>query len=141
MGIMMKTIEAVALAATLWVSTASAQDSAAAHSRATIERQFEAFARDDAEAAYALADPTIKEMFVDPDRFLAMVRDRYAPVYRHRSVEFGEFAESGDDASLTATIVDANNVVWTALYSLRRAANGDWLISGCVLLQSEASAI
>lgn len=120
MGIMMKTIEAVALAATLWVATASAEESAAARSQAIIERQFEAFARDDAEAAYALADPTIKEMFVDPDRFLAMVRDRYAPVYRHRSVEFGDFAESGDDASLTATIVDANNVVWTALYSLRR---------------------
>jgi hypothetical protein len=132
MGIMMKTIEAVALAA---------EESAAARSQAIIERQFEAFARDDAEAAYALADPTIKEMFVDPDRFLAMVRDRYAPVYRHRSVEFGDFAESGDDASLTATIVDANNVVWTALYSLRREANGDWLISGCVLVQSEASAI
>ena len=80
-------------------------------------------------------------MFVDPGHFLAMVRDRYAPVYRHRSVEFGDFAESGDDASLTATIVDADNVVWTALYSLRREANGDWLISGCVLVQSEASAI
>ena len=141
MGIMMKTIEAVALAAALWVSTASAEESAAARSRATIERQFEAFARDDAEAAYALADPTIKQMFVDPDHFLAMVRDRYAPVYRHRSVEFGEFAESGDDASLTATIVDDNNVVWTALYSLRREANGDWLISGCVLVKAEASAI
>ena len=90
MGILMKTIEAVALAAALWVSTASAEESAAAQSRATIERQFEAFARDDAEAAYALADPTIKQMFVDPDHFLAMVRDRYAPVYRHRSVEFGD---------------------------------------------------
>ena len=48
MGIMMKTIEAVALAATLWVATASAEESAAARSQAIIERQFEAFARDDA---------------------------------------------------------------------------------------------
>jgi len=141
MGIMMKTIEAVTLAAALWVSTASAQESTAAHSRAIVERQFEAFARDDAEAAYALADPAIKQMFVDPDHFLAMVRDRYPPVYRHRSVEFGKFAELGDEASLTATIVDADNVVWTALYSLRREANGDWLISGCVLERSDASAI
>jgi hypothetical protein len=31
--------------------------------------------------------------------------------------------------------------VWIALYSLRREANGDWLISGCVLERSEASAI
>lgn len=141
MRVVMRTIEAIAVAVALWASTASAQESTAARSRAIIEQQFAAFARDDAEAAYALADPTIKEMFVDADRFLAMVRDRYPPVYRHRSVEFGEFTELGDEASLEATIVDADNVVWTALYSLRREANGDWLISGCVLEKSEASAI
>ena len=70
----------------------------AASSRAIIERQFDAFARDDAEAAYALADPAIKHMFGDADHFLAMVRDRYPPVYRHRSVEFDEFAELDDEA-------------------------------------------
>jgi hypothetical protein len=141
MRAVMKTIEAAALAAALWVSTASAQESTAVRSQAVIERQFEAFARDDAEAAYALADPAIKEMFVDADHFLAMVRDRYPPVYRHRSVEFGDFAKLGDEARLKATLVDNDNVVWTALYSLRREANGDWLISGCVLVKSEASAI
>jgi Domain of unknown function (DUF4864) len=141
MRMMMKMIEAVTLAAALWVSAASAQQSTAARSQAIIERQFDAFARDDAEAAYALADPAIKEMFVDADHFMAMVRDRYAPVYRHRSVEFGEFAVEGDEASLKATLVDNDNVVWTALYSLRREANGDWLISGCALERSEASAI
>jgi hypothetical protein len=141
MRLMRKMIEAAVLAATLWVSAASAQESTAARSQAIIERQFDAFARDDAEAAYALADPTIKEMFVDPDHFMAMVRDRYAPVYRHRSVEFGDFAELGDEATLKATLVDNDNVEWTALYSLRREANGDWLISGCVLVKSDASAI
>jgi hypothetical protein len=72
---------------------------------------------------------------------MAMVRGRYPPVYRHRSVEFGDFAELGDEASLKATLVDNDNVVWTALYSLRREANGDWLISGCVLAKAEGSAI
>jgi len=141
MGAMMRTIEAVIVAAALWAATASAQESTAARSRAVIEQQFDAFARDDAEAAYALADPEIKEKFADADHFMAMVRDRYAPVYRHRSVEFGEFAEQGDEVSLKATLVDNDNVVWTALYSLRREANGDWLISGCVLEKSDASAI
>ena len=141
MRVVTRVIEAIALAAALWVSAASAEESTAARSRAIIEQQFDAFTRDDAEAAYALADPTIKEMFVDAKHFLAMVRDRYPPVYRHRSVEFGDFAELGDEASLTATIVDTDNVVWTALYSLRREANGDWLISGCVLAKSETSAI
>jgi hypothetical protein len=141
MGAMSRTIEAVIVAAALWVTTASAQESTAARSRAVIAQQFDAFARDDAEGAYALADPAIKEMFVDADHFMAMVRDRYPPVYRHRSVEFGDFAELGDEASLKATLVDDDNVVWTALYSLRREANGDWLISGCVLEKSDASAI
>jgi hypothetical protein len=59
-------------------------------------------------------------MFVDPDPFLAMVRDRHPPVYRHRSVQFGGFAKLGHEASLSETMVENDNVVWAALYSLRR---------------------
>jgi hypothetical protein len=141
MGPVIKILGAGAVAMTLLIGTASAEDLTAASSRAIIERQLDAFERDDAEAAYALAAPTIKQMFSDADQFMTMVRDHYAPVYRHRSVEFGAFAESGDEASLQATLVDNDNVVWTALYSFRRVPNGDWLISGCVLVRSEGSAI
>jgi hypothetical protein len=136
-----KTIGAVAIAISQWIVFASAEELTAARSQAIVERQFEAFERDDGAAAYALAAPTIKEMFGDPDHFMAMVRDHYAPVYRHRSVEFGAFSESGDKASLEATLVDNDNIVWTALYSLSRETNGDWLISGCVLVKSDGSAI
>ena len=141
MGPMMKMVGAAAVAMTLFIGTASAEDLTAASSRAIVERQFDAFARDDGEAAYALAAPTIKQMFDDADHFMAMVRGHYAPVYRHRSAEFGAFKEEGDEASLEATLVDNDNVVWTALYSFRRASNGDWLISGCVLAKAEGSAI
>jgi Domain of unknown function (DUF4864) len=141
MGHMMKMIGAVVVTMTLLIGTASADDLTAASSRAIVERQFDAFERDDGPAAYALAAPTIKDMFSDADHFMAMVRDHYAPVYRHRSADFGAFKESGDEASLEATLVDNDNVVWTALYSFRRASNGDWLISGCVLAKAEASAI
>ena len=120
MGAVTKVIGAAAVALAAWIGTASAEELTAARSRAIVERQFEAFARDDAEAAYALADPSIKQKFVDADGFMAMVRDSYAPVYRHRSVEFGAFAESGDEASLKATLVDDDSVEWTALYSFRR---------------------
>jgi Domain of unknown function (DUF4864) len=136
-----KTIGAVAIAISQWIAVASAEELTAARSRVIIERQFEAFERDDGEAAYALAAPTIKEIFGDADHFMAMVRDHYAPVYRHRSVEFGAFKESGDQASLEATLVDNDNVVWTARYSLSRETNGDWLISGCVLVKADGSAI
>ncbi len=106
MGPMMKMVGAVAVAITLLTGTASAEDLTAASSRAIVERQFDAFQRDDGQAAYALAAPTIKDMFSDADHFMAMVRDHYAPVYRHRSADFGAFKESGDEASLEATLVD-----------------------------------
>jgi hypothetical protein len=141
MGQIMKMVRAGAVAITLLTGAASAEDLTAASSRAIVERQFDAFQRDDGPAAYALAAPMIKDMFSDADHFMAMVRDHYAPVYRHRSADFGAFKESGDEASLEATLVDNDNVVWTALYSFRRAPNGDWLISGCVLAKAEASAI
>jgi hypothetical protein len=137
----MKMVRAGSLAITLLTGAASAEDLTAASSRAIVERQFDAFQRDDGQAAYALAAPTIKDMFSDADHFMAMVRDHYAPVYRHRSADFGAFKESGDEASLEATLVDNDNVVWTALYSFRRVSNGDWLISGCILAKAEASAI
>ena len=141
MGQIMKMVRAGAVAITLLTGAASAEDLTAASSRAIVERQFDAFQRDDGQAAYALAAPTIKDMFSDAEHFMAMVRDHYAPVYRHRSADFGAFKESGDEASLEATLVDNDNVVWTALYSFRRVSNGDWLISGCILAKAEASAI
>jgi hypothetical protein len=141
MGQIIKMVSAGAVAITLLAGAASAEDLTAASSRAIVERQFDAFQRDDGQAAYALAAPTIKDMFSDADHFMAMVRDHYAPVYRHRSADFGAFKESGEEASLEATLVDDDNVVWTALYSFRRAPNGDWLISGCVLAKAEGNAI
>jgi hypothetical protein len=141
MGQIMKMVRAGSVAMTLLTGAASAEDLTAASSRAIVERQFDAFLREDGQAAYALAAPTIKDMFSDADHFMAMVRDHYAPVYRHRSADFGAFKESGDEASLEATLVDNDNVVWTALYSFRRVSNGDWLISGCILAKAEASAI
>jgi type IV secretory pathway TrbL component len=132
---------AAAVVMALLVGTASAEELTAASSRAIVERQFDAFERDDGQAAYALAAPTIKEIFSDAGHFMAMVRDHYAPVYRHRSADFGAFKVLGDEATLEATLVDNDNVVWTALYSFRRGQNGDWLISGCVLAKAEASAI
>jgi hypothetical protein len=141
MGALKTIIAAAAVAVAMYVTVASAEDLTAASSRAIVERQFDAFQREDGQAAYALAAPTIKDMFSDADHFMAMVRGHYAPVYRHRSADFGAFKESGDEASLEATLVDNDNVVWTALYSFRRGPNGDWLISGCVLAKAEASAI
>ena len=133
MGPMTKLVGAAAVALALWAGTAIAEDLTAASSCAIVERQFEAFQRDDGQAAYALAAPTIKDMFSDADHFMAMIRDHYAPVYRHRSADFGAFKKwatkraSRRHSSTTISSFGRRSTAFGA------NPTGDWLISGCVL--------
>jgi hypothetical protein len=67
---------------------ATADDIGAAQS--IIRAQEEAFTRDYAPTAYSFAAPGIQSFYRSPDGFMSMVRNGYAPVYRHRSFVFGE---------------------------------------------------
>ncbi|THD42840.1 MAG: DUF4864 domain-containing protein [Bradyrhizobium sp.] len=109
--------------------------------RAIISRQLDAFAHDDAAGAYALVSPGLKMTFTDQDIFIGMVRNHYAPVYRHREVGFGEAQVDGDTISITATLVDDENQIWIALYQLERQPDGQWLINSCKLLTPTESAL
>lgn len=121
---------------TILACTAGAGDAqVSSEARALISRQFDAFARDDAAGAYALVTPALKMTFTDPDIFMGMVRNRYAPVYRHRNVDFGDAKVDGDTIAITATLVDGDNQVWTALYTLERQPDGRWLINSCKLIR------
>ena len=114
---------------------------ASAGARSVIEKQLDAFAHGDEQAAYALAAPGIKERFPDAGQFMEMARLQYPAVVNHRSVEFGAASADGDEARQSVTFVDAGNVVWKALYSLKRQADGQWLITGCVLAKSDDTAL
>ena len=137
-GARMRIISVLGLMFALVAAPARAGDDSAGGqaARALIEKQLDAFAHDDAAGAYALAAPALKTIFSDPDVFMAMVRGQYAPVYRHRSVEFGPTEIDGDNVSQVLTIVDDNNQVWKALYKLTRQPDGKWLINGCLLVKS-----
>jgi Domain of unknown function (DUF4864) len=101
-----------------------------------IRSQVEALGRDDAATAYSYAAPGIQGMFPQADIFLAMVQQRYAPVYRHKSFEFGESAVSDGKVAQRVHIVDADGVPWEALYTLEQEPDGSVKISGCVLLKA-----
>ena len=102
--------------------------------QATIRAQAEAFGRDDAAAAYGFAAPGIQNMFPQAD-FMDMVRGRYAPVYRHKSFEFGEFKAADGSIAQKVHIIDADGVPWEAMYTLERQPDGSLKITGCVLLK------
>jgi hypothetical protein len=123
----------VALMIILGAAPACADDVTAA--QGVIRAQEQAFARDDAAAAYSHAAPAIREIFPAPDIFMSMVQNGYAPVYRHKSFEFGESRSEGNWISQHVHIIDANGEAWEALYTLEQQADGSYKITGCSLLK------
>ena len=116
-------------------SPAPAADDIAA-AQGVIRSQEQAFGRDDAAAAYSHAAPAIQQIFPQPDIFMAMVRGSYAPVYRHRSFEFGEAKVADGGIAQRIHIVDDDGVAWEALYTLERQPDGSLKITGCSLLKA-----
>ena len=105
-----------------------------------IRSQVEAFSHDDAVAAYSYAAPAIQNLFPQPDIFLAMVRGSYAPVYRHKSFEFGEARVADGKIAQRVHIVDTEGVPWEALYTLEQQPDGSLKITGCTLLKAGQAA-
>jgi hypothetical protein len=119
------------------VPARAADDVAAA--RSIIRSQEEAFSRDDAAAAYAFASPALKSVFRTPEIFMSMVRNGYAPVYRHRSFAFGEAKIADGKIVQPVEIVDADGVPWEAVYTLEEQSDGTLVISSCVLVKATIS--
>jgi uncharacterized protein DUF4864 len=118
---------------------ARAADDVAAAQR-VIRSQVEAFSRDDAAAAYSHAAPAIREIFPQADIFMSMVRNSYAPVYRHKSFDFGEARIADGTIAQRVHIVDADGIPWEALYTLELQPDGSVKITGCVLLKAGQAA-
>jgi hypothetical protein len=100
-----------------------------------IRAQEQAFGHDDAAAAYSYAAPAVKQIFPAADIFMSMVQNGYAPVYRHKSFEFGDSKIEGNSIAQRVHIIDANGEAWEALYTLEQQSDGSYKITGCSLLK------
>ena len=130
-------MRAVVLLVALLLSLAAparAADVAAAQD--VIRSQEQAFARNDASAAYSYAAPAIQEIFGHAEIFMQMVQQGYPPVYRHKSFEFGEGRAANGHIAQRVHIIDANGEAWEALYTLERQGDGSLKITGCTLLKA-----
>lgn len=118
----------------------AADEAARSQARAAVERQIEAFRKDDAATAYAQAAPSIQTMFPSPDTFIAMVKKGYSPVYRARRFSVDRIEDAGDDRmALGVTLQDEDGVDWMALYTLEKQSDGAWRINGCQLVKAPGS--
>src|SRR6195256_1476472 len=128
----------LALLLNLITPARAADDVAAAQS--VIRAQEQAFGRGDAAAANSHAAPAIREMFPHAEIFMMMVQQGYAPVYRHKSFEFGEARVADGHIAQRVHIVDENGEAWEALYTLEQQADGSLKITGCSLLKAGQAA-
>ena len=119
------------------VSAIPASDRAAI--RSVIQTQLDAFRRDDAAAAFALAAPGLRHHFMDdPAVFLGMVRQGYQPVYRPRSTVFGSVVVTDGQVTQKLEVVGQDGAGHEALYLMEHEADGSWRIGGCMLTDSHA---
>jgi hypothetical protein len=116
-------------------SPASAADDVAT-AQSVIRSQEQALGHDDAAAAYSYAAPAIRQLFPQADIFMFMVQNSYAPIYRHRSFEFGEARAADGRIAQRVHIVDANGEAWEALYTLEVQPDSSLKITGCSLLKA-----
>lgn len=109
--------------------------------RAVVADQLDAFARDDAATAWRLTAPEMRRKFGSAAHFIGVVKARYGPIHSHRSVDFGPAAQKGDEIGLVVTLVDDDNVVWSALFLLSKQGDGEWRTANCLLAKSPQTSI
>jgi len=127
---------ATALLLALAPTLARAQTISDADARAVrrvIEAQLDAFRRDDARRAFSYAAPGIRDAFGTAEKFMAMVREQYAVVYRPRSVSFEAPLMAGADLVQPVHLTDGDGHAWMAIYPMVKLPDGTWRINGCHL--------
>lgn len=135
-SVMAAAIGIAALAATMRVGAEPVPEAEAQRVQAVIVSQFQAFAEDDADGAFATATPGVREAIGNAWRFLALVRGTYPMVYSPASVTFMQPELAGTGALQLAQIVDNEGKSWLALFSLERQPDSSWRISGCVVAEN-----
>ena len=105
--------------------------------RAVVQAQLDAFAADDANRAFALAAPKIREQFGDADTFISMVRSGYPVVYRPASTEFMVPQWVAGEIIQSVRMTDDRGTLWLASYVLQRQPDKSWRIAGCAVTEIE----
>jgi Domain of unknown function (DUF4864) len=101
--------------------------------QATVQRQLQAFAAEDAGSAFALADPGLRTRFGTAEEFLNVVRNEYPMVLRPISVLFLKPHSDGAIALQKVRMTDSEGSAWMVTYLLNRQRNDQWLISATLV--------
>ena len=105
--------------------------------RSIIQSQVDAFQRDDGEAAFGLASPSIQRMFGSSEIFMDMVRQGYQPVYRPKVFDFADVTLLNGQITQKVRVIGPDGRPVTAFYPMTQLPDGTWRIDGCYLQAPE----
>lgn len=106
-----------------------------------VQSQLEAFSNDDASRAFNLATIEKRMLLGNPDNFLRMVKEQYSPIYRPHEVILSQPEVVEGMAIQLARIIDSEDRVWVAIFSMQQEDDGSWKIDGYQLLETTSVAI
>lgn len=105
--------------------------------QAVVLAQFQAFAADDADAAFETATPEVRKSVGDPRRYLALVRGSYPMLYHPAGFGFLASHVDRNQVLQVVAIRDKDDKTWLALFSLERQPDNTWRIGGCVVAEND----
>ncbi len=118
---------------------ALAQTPDAAAIQGTIQRQLDAFQKDDVGTAFGFASPMIRSLFGTAERFGMMVRQGYPMVWRPAEVAFLDLRERGGELWQMVLIRDGAGAYHTLGYAMVPDGAGGWQINGVQILRDGAA--
>ena len=141
--LLIMTIVATALASPVWADGGDELGLTPAD-RETIQgiirAQLKAFKREDGEAAFSYASPTIRKIFQSTDNFMAMVKNSYTSVYRSKEVNFGDILDVGGEPVQRVFIVGEDGKSMVAAYVMQKQPDGVWKVNGVYMFRDQSEA-
>lgn len=107
--------------------------------RSTVASQLSAMAAGDAQRAFSLAVPGIRQQFGNADTFMAMVKNGYPMVIRPAATTYFVATANAKGALQQVRLQDPEGRLWLATYVLARQADGHWRIAGCGVVSDTSS--
>lgn len=106
-----------------------------------VQAQLEAFAKDDAVAAFELATLEKRVLIGSPDNFMRLIRELYEPIYRHKMLIYSRPEVVHGNAVQLVRVTDRQSKVWVAIFWMQQDDNLQWKIDGCHLLETATVSI
>lgn len=116
----------------MYKRTLSPQDELAI--RAVVERQLQAFQRNDAVTAFSLACPELQHQLRQPHTFLEMIKINYQPIYSPRAVIFEGIVYVQQRPTLQMMLMTQGGNLVRGLFMMQQQSDLGWRVAGCQLL-------